>query len=362
MWELLEEDLLSEDSIPLLLQILTQQQQLLTVLVQAATQLADHELVHDRAFSEDAPPFCDQPGEEAAESDQAPEFQQPRVQAPVHPVGPERKHTHRNSGQTSTTNLHHSVLPPIIIDKMADLKHANLTVIDPLQPSSTTITSTPGITSAPASTQLVDNNEGKLCGSCQIDDSLVGGHAQVQHGSYPRQALQRPGEHATADIVPFRYVSLAKRETPPGSVLQIKQDVQSGRPTSWSGHRNPHNNGVAECSIIKHSSSSSTGGEALRQSINAFLLFNFTSLGRRAAFMTSPAELQLIGRQRIIAGGSFLTVRRCTVWPWDPGQPKGRSGQLVCISWLLIASPGLAIDDPAQQQQQPANSTRRSCV
>uniref|UniRef100_A0A8D8CT80 (northern house mosquito) hypothetical protein n=1 Tax=Culex pipiens TaxID=7175 RepID=A0A8D8CT80_CULPI len=361
MWELLGEDLLSKDSVPLLLQVLSQQQQLLTVLVQAATQLADHELVHDRAFTEDAPRFGDQPGEEAAESDQAPEFQQPRVQASVHPDGPERKHTHRYSGQTSTTNLHHLVLPPIIIDKMADLKHVNLTVIDPLQPSSTTITSTPGITSAPASTQLVDNNDGHLCGSCQIDDSLVAGHAQVQHGCYPRQALQRPGEHVTADIVPFRYVSLAKRKTPPGPVLQIKQDVQSGRPTSWSGHRNPHYNGFAECSIIKHSSSS-TGGEALRQSINAFLLFNFSTSGRRAALINSPAELQLIGRQHVIDGGSFLTVRRCTVWPWDPGQPKVRSGQLVCISWLLIASPGLGIDDPAQQQQQPANSTRRSCV
>lgn len=360
MRELLGEDLLSEESLPLLLQILSQQQQLLTVLVQAASQLADHELVHDRAFTEDTPRFGDQPGEEALESDEAPEFQQPRVQAPVHPVGPERKHTHRISGQTSTTNLHHSVLPPIIIDKMADSKHANLTVVDPLQPSSTNITSTPGITSTPASTQLVDNNDGHLCGSCQIDDNLVAGHAQVQHGSYPRQALQRPGEHITADIVPFRYVLLAKRETPPGPVLQINQDVQSGRPTSWSGHCNPLYNGFAECSI-KHSSSS-TGGEALRQSINTFLLFNFPTSGRRAALINSPAELQPYGRQRFIDGGSILTVRRCTVWPWDPGQPKVRSGQLVCISWLLTASPGLAIDDPAQQQQQPANSTRRSCV
>lgn len=364
MWELREEDWLSGDSInPLLLQVLSQQQQLMTELVRqmAATQLAVQELVTDRAFTEDAPRFSDLRGEDAAKSDQAAEFRQPQNQAAVHSVGPERKHSHRSSGQTFTTNLQYS-LHPQHINKMADSKHANLPVVDPLQPSSTSITCTPGITSAPASPQLLNNNIGTFCGTRQVDDTLVGGHAQVQHGSYPQQALHRPGEYVTTEIIPFRYVSVAKREAPPGQVLPFNQDMQPGRPTRWSGHRNPQSNGSAECPSITYSSSSSTGGEALRQTINAFLLTNHITSGRHAMLTKTTAELQQIGRTSF-DGGTHLTVYRCTVWPWDHDQPQVWSGQLVCISRLRFTSPGFtAIDDPVQQQRQPANSTRRSCV
>lgn len=347
MWELLEENLLSEDSInPLLLQVLSQQQQLMAELVRqmSATQLTVQELIADRAFTENPPRVSVQRGEDAAISDQAAEFRQPQNQAAVHSVGPERKHSHRSSGQTSTTNLHQS-LHPLHINKMADSKQANLSVVGPLQPSSTSITCTPGIISAPASTQLVVNNFGTLCGSRQVDDTLVGGHAQVQHGSYPHQALHRPCEYVTAEIIPFRYVSLAKREAQPGQVLQINQDVQPGRPTRWSGHRNSQSNGSAECPFIAHSPSL-TGGEALRQTIDAFLLFNQAISGRRAMLTNTTAELQQIGRPSI-DGGQLLTVHRCTVWPWDPGEPTKWSGQLVCITRLRITPPGLfSTDDP----------------